>query len=105
MTPEQKLEEDNHKKADEIKAQGNEEFKKKNFDEAIKLYQQAIELYPKEMVYYLNSAKCYLEKKDYDKTIELCKHVCENCRDFTRRATAFGIIGYTYKAQNKLEKQ
>ena len=46
MTPEQKLEEDNHKKADEIKAQGNEEFKKKIFDEAIKLYQQAIELYP-----------------------------------------------------------
>ena len=104
MTPEQKLEEDNHKKADEIKAQGNEEFKKKNFDEAIKLYQQAIELYPKEMVYYLNSAKCYLEKKDYDKTIELCKHVCENCRDFTRRATAFGIIGYAYKAQNKLDE-
>ena len=101
MTPEEKLEEDNHKKADEIKAQGNEEFKKKNFDEAIKLYQQAIELYPKEMVYYLNSAKCYLEKKDYDKTIELCKHVCENCRDFTRRATAFGIISYAYKAQNK----
>ena len=104
MTPEEKLEEDNHKKADEIKAQGNEEFKKKNFDEAIKLYQQAIELYPKEMVYYLNSAKCYLEKKDYDKTIELCKHVCENCRDFTRRATAFGIIGYAYKAQNKLDE-
>ena len=102
MTPEEKLEEDNHKKADEIKAQGNEEFKKKNFDEAIKLYQQAIDLYPKEMVYYLNSAKCYLEKKDYDKSIELCKHVVENCRDFTRRATAFGIIGYAYKAQNKL---
>ena len=104
MTPEEKLEEDNHKKADQIKAQGNEEFKKKNFDEAIKLYQQAIDIYPKEMVYYLNSAKCYLEKKDYDKSIELCKHVCENCRDFTRRATAFGIIGYAYKAQGKLEE-
>ena len=103
MSQEEKLEEDNHKKADEIKAQGNEEFKKKNFDEAIKLYQQAIDLYPKEMVYYLNSAKCYLEKKDYDKSIELCKHVCENCRDFTRRATAFGIIGYAYKAQGKLD--
>ena len=103
MTPEQKLEEDNHKKADEIKAQGNEEFKKKNFDEAIKFYQQAIDLYPKEMVYYLNSAKCYLEKKDYDKAIELCKHVCENCFDFTRRATAFGIMGYAYKAQGKLD--
>ena len=78
--------------------------KKKNFDEAIKFYQQAIDLYPKEMVYYLNSAKCYLEKKDYDKCIELCKHVCENCRDFTRRATAFGIIGYAYKAQGKLDE-
>ena len=104
MSVEEKQEVDDHKKADEIKMKGNEEFKKKNFDEAIKLYQQAIELYPKEMVYYLNSAKCYLEKKDYDKTIELCKHVCENCRDFTRRATAFGIIGYAYKAQNKLDE-
>ena len=104
MTPEEKLEEDNHKKADEIKSKGNEEFKKKNFDEAIKLYQQAIDLYPKEMVYYLNSAKCHLEKKDYDKSIELCKHVVENCRDFTRRATAFGIIGYAYRAQNKLDE-
>jgi stress-induced-phosphoprotein 1 len=95
---------DDHKKADEIKAKGNEEFKKKNFDEAIKLYQQAIDIYPKEMVYYLNSAKCYLEKKDYDKAIELCKHVCENSRDFTRRATAFGIQGYAYRAQNKLDE-
>ena len=104
MTPEEKLEEDNHKKADEIKSKGNEAFKSKNFDEAIKLYQQAIDLYPKEMVYYLNSAKCYLEKKDFEKSIELCKHVCENCRDFTRRATAFGIMGYAYKAQGKLDE-
>ena len=104
MSSEEKKDVDDHKKADEIKAKGNEEFKKKNFDEAIKLYQQAIDIYPNEMVYYLNSAKCYLEKKDYDKAIELCKHVCENSRDFTRRATAFGIQGYAYRAQNKLDE-
>ena len=104
MSAEEKKEVDDHKKADEIKAKGNEEFKKKNYDEAIKYYQQAIDLYPKEMVYYLNSAKCYLEKKDYDKAIELCKHVCENSHDFTRRATAFGIQGYAYRAQNKLDE-
>ena len=104
MSTEEKKDEDDHKKADEIKAQGNEEFKKRNYDEAIKYYQQAIDLYPKEMVYYLNSAKCYLEKKDYDKAIELCKHVCDNSHDFTRRATAFGIIGYAYRAQNKLDE-
>ena len=104
MSEEEKKEANDHKKADEIKAKGNEEFKKRNYDEAIKFYQEAINLYPKEMVYYLNSAKCYLEKKDYDKAIELCKHVCENSHDFTRRATAFGIIGYAYKAQNKLDE-
>ena len=104
MNEEEKKEVDDHKKADEIKAKGNEEFKKKNYDEAIKYYQEAIDLYPKEMVYYLNSAKCYLEKKDYDKAIELCKHVCENSFDFSRRATAFGIIGYAYRAQNKLDE-
>ena len=70
MSSEEKKEVDDHKRADEIKAKGNEEFKKRNFDEAIKLYQQAIDIYPKEMIYYLNSAKCYLEKKDYDKAIE-----------------------------------
>ena len=104
MSSEEKKEVDDHKRADEIKAKGNEEFKKRNFDEAIKLYQQAIDIYPKEMIYYLNSAKCYLEKKDYDKAIELCKHVCDNSFDFSRRATAFGIIGYAYKAQNKLDE-
>ena len=104
MSVEEKKEVDEHKKADEIKAKGNEEFKKRNFDEAIKYYQQAIDLYPKEMVYYLNQAKCYLEKKDYDKVLELCKHVCENSYDFTRRATAFGIMGFAYREQNKLDE-
>ena len=47
MSTEEKKDVDDHKKADEIKAKGNEEFKKKNFDEAIKYYQQAIDLYPK----------------------------------------------------------
>ena len=104
MSVDEKKEVDDHKKADEIKVKGNEEYKKRNYDEAIKYYQQAIDLYPKEMVYYLNQAKCYLEKKEYDKAIELCKHVNENSYDFNRRATAFGIIGYAYKAQNKLDE-
>ena len=104
MNDDEKKDVDDHKKADEIKEKGNEEYKKKNYDGAIKYYEEAIKIYPKEMIYYLNSAKCYLEKKDYDKAIELCKHVCENSYDFSRRATAFGIIGYAYRAQNKLDE-
>jgi hypothetical protein len=37
-------------------------------------------------------ARCYIEKKDYDKAIELCKYVAEKTTDFERRLTAFGII-------------
>ena len=43
-----------------------------------------------------------MEKKDYDKTIELCKEVAENTSDFAKRATAFGIIGYALQAKNDL---
>jgi hypothetical protein len=37
-------------------------------------------------------ARCYIEKKDYDKAIELCKYVSEKTTDFERRLTEFGII-------------
>ena len=102
MSEEEKKEFNDHKKADEIKLKGNEQYKQKNFDEAIKFYNEAKELYPKELTYTLNLARCYMEKKDYDKTIELCKEVAENTSDFAKRATAFGIIGYALQAKNDL---
>ncbi len=104
MTEEEKKEIDDHKKADEIKLKGNEEYKKRNFDEAIKYYNEAKEIYPKEMNYYLNLSRCYMEKKDYDKAIELCKYVCENTSDFQKKSTAYGIIGYAYQSQNKINE-
>ena len=100
-----KKEGNDRKKLDEIKSKGYEEFQKQNYDEAISLYQEAINIYPKEKIEcYLNLAKCYLEKKDYIKSIELCKYVCENTNDFSRRATAFGILGFSFRAQNKLNE-
>ena len=33
------------------------------------------------MLIYLNMVKCYMEKKDYDKAIELCKYVTEKKED------------------------
>ena len=102
MSDEEKKDFNDHKKADEIKLKGNEEYKKKNFDEAIKYYNEAKELYPKELTYTLNLSRCYMEKKEYDKAIELCKEVAENTSDFAKRATAFGIIGYANQAKNDL---
>lgn len=104
MSQEEKDDKLTHQKADEIKLKGNEEYKKKNFDGAIEFYNQAKEIYPKEMTYYLNLARCYMEKKDYDKALEYCTHVVENTMDFAKKATAFGIIGYAYQAKNDLAK-
>ena len=99
-----KKEEDDRKKVEELISKGNEEFQEKNYDEAISLYQEAISINPKKIECYLNLAKCHLEKKDYIKSIELCKYVCENTEDLSWKATAFGILGYSFRAQNKLDE-
>lgn len=104
MSEEEKKDFDLHKQADEIKAQGNEMFKKKNFDEAIKLYEQAKTLYPKECAYYINLAKCYLEQKNFEKTLENCQYVIDNTFNFDRKAKAYGVMGYVYKYKEEYEK-
>lgn len=52
--------------AEDMKNKGNEAFKKKNFNEAINLYEEAIKLNPSEPLYYNNKAAAYIELKDYD---------------------------------------
>jgi tetratricopeptide (TPR) repeat protein len=49
--------------AESAKNKGNEEFKKKNFDQAINLYEEAIKLNPNEPLYYNNKAAAYIELK------------------------------------------
>lgn len=49
--------------AEEVKAQGNEEFKKGNYTRAIELYGRAISLNDKEPSYYNNRATCYYKLK------------------------------------------
>jgi len=46
--------------AEEEKIKGNEEYKKKEFEKAIEHYKKAQEINPKEMIYLLNQASCFL---------------------------------------------
>jgi len=43
-----------------LKNKGNESFKKKNFDEALNFYEEAIKLNPNEPLYYNNKAAAYI---------------------------------------------
>jgi len=94
----------NKKEAEKLKLQGNEEFKKKNFTEALSYYTQANKLNPEELTYYLNLAGCYHELKTYDKVIQNCEHVIENTNDFVKKGKAYGRIAFAYQEMNDVDK-
>nr|XP_031845572.1 stress-induced-phosphoprotein 1 [Nomia melanderi] len=101
----EKKEEDNLppevKEALKEKQLGNNAYKKKNFEEALKHYNKAVELDPTEIVYLLNIAAVYFEQKEYEKCIAQCEEAIvvgrENRADFKLIAKAFTRIGHAYK--------
>jgi small glutamine-rich tetratricopeptide repeat-containing protein alpha len=60
--------EDNKKKSEELKVQGNEKFKLKDFDGAIKCYSEAIQLYPNS-IYYHNRGIAYSKVNQHQDAI------------------------------------
>ncbi|XP_053675830.1 dnaJ homolog subfamily C member 7 isoform X1 [Anopheles nili] len=55
----------NHIAAEEKKNAGNDEYKSKRYDAAIRLYTEAINLSPETAAYYGNRSACYMMLSDY----------------------------------------
>jgi len=104
LNNQEREEEDKKRKAEEIKLLGNEEFKKGNMQEALKLYSEAIGIYPKELTFYLNRSGVYHNLKQFDKVLEDCNYVLDNTFDFQKKSRAFGKIAYAYQEQLDLDK-
>ncbi len=85
------------KEALEAKERGNAHYKKKEFDEAIVCYNEAIALDPTNMAYLNNKAAVHLEKGDTDGCIVLCKEAIElgrsNRADYQDIAKSFVRMG------------
>ncbi len=81
----------NREKALEFKKQGNGAFKSKNFEQAIELYTQAIELDPTDHVFYSNRSGCYTSLKKYEEAIQDGNKCIELKADWFK--------GYNRKAQ------
>ena len=62
----------NQEQAIKFKEQGNDAYKKKDFEKALELYNKAIELDSNNMVYYTNVAAVLFEQKEYDKCTDTC---------------------------------
>ncbi|PHH67324.1 hypothetical protein CDD81_87 [Ophiocordyceps australis] len=86
--------------AEKIKALGTENYKKRNFDEAIKCYNEAWDLYP-DITYLNNLGAAYYEKGDYDKCIEACTKAIDEGRqiyaDFKLISKSYARIGTAYE--------
>jgi DnaJ family protein C protein 7 len=99
--------EDIKAQAEELKQQGNEEFKKTNFTRAIELYSKAINLNPQEASYYSNRAACYQKIKKYYKCIEDTDEALKIDSKFTkasrRKAQALLALGKFKDALNILK--
>ena len=59
------LNEENLKKAEELKGQANEYFKTEKYPQAIELYTQCIQLNPNHAVYFANRSIAYLRFVNY----------------------------------------
>lgn len=91
--------------ADEEKNLGTENYKKRQFEEAIAHYEKAWELH-KDITYLTNLGAAKFEKGDYDGAIEACqtavKEGHEMLADFKLIAKAYGRIGTSYEKKGDL---
>lgn len=60
---------------DDLKTKGNKAFSAKNFDEAIDLFSQAIQLDPSNHVLYSNRSAAHAGKKQWDAALEDAENV------------------------------
>lgn len=95
------------KEALDEKNKGNEAYKKKDFENAIKHYTRAMELDPHNAVYYTNRAAVYTEMGKYTEAVQDCEKAIEESRakfDGMNVAKAYQRMGNVYMKAKDYEK-
>lgn len=92
---------ENVKLARKCKDLGNAAYKKKDFEEALKHYNEALQHDPTDITYYNNIAAVYFEQKNFEECIKQCEKGIEvgreNRADFKLISKALSRIGNAHK--------
>lgn len=90
------------------KEEGNEFYKKKEFDQALAAYDEAIQLDPTNMTFLSNKAAVYFTQKKYQECVDTCAKAVEvgkeNRAPFEDRAKAWTRAAKAYQKLGDLEK-
>jgi len=91
-----------------LKDEANTFYNSKKFPEALKLYDQAIEKDPNNIVFFNNKAACYMAMKDYENVIKVSEEGLtvgrENRATFDKIGLALQRIGNAFLQLDNLEE-
>ena len=104
----EKLQKHSIEEAEAAKTQGNQYFSKGNYQEALKLYEKAIELNPNNILYHTNKCTTLLNMKNYTGAINAALSAVEtgekNFATVDQMWKAYMKLGTAYKLANQKEK-
>lgn len=106
--PEKKQVHQTMQDAEKEKQLGNEAFKKGDLEEAIKHYDEAIKIDPKNVLYYTNKSSALSKQKKYQEAIDVCEEAIkigrENKAPYEHIARAYQKISTNYVVLDKLQE-
>jgi stress-induced-phosphoprotein 1 len=108
LSPEERKVKETQKAANDKKKEGNEFYKKKDFENAIKCYDEAIEIDPTNMTFLNNKAAVYFTQKKFQECIDECLKAVEvgkeNKAPFEDRGKAYTRCAKAYQKMGDLAK-